>query len=373
MAPSGAGVPTTEKTTASDGDPVQVAFCPFHPSGFAGSIAAAYLCTMNGFLRKWHLVPGLTISFSLAVIVSLRKLYRTEDVPVQQAVFQIGGAFLFTLSCWFTHHYIHRTHFRYRLLNRPGIKVAMALFVSVLLSAFLAPFILDRDVKHPYFAILVRSLVLGGFQYFMVYYITVLEVSHQSKLEIEKLKHENVRARLQSLTQQVSPHFLFNSLSTLRTMVQDPLSRNYISQLAQVYRYLLNHKQQELATVTEELQFLEAYAYILKERFEDALRIKIHPEHISTYKKIPPISLQLLLENAVKHNVVSKEDPLTIHIYEEEDFLSVENNRQPRRSVEESSSGKGLQNIDERCRLLCGRGIVIYADDTVFKVKIPLA
>lgn len=350
-----------------------MAFCPFHPSGFAGSIAAAYLCTMNGFLRKWHLVPGLTISFSLAVIVSLRKLYRTEDVPVQQAVFQIGGAFLFTLSCWFTHHYIHRTHFRYRWLNRPGIKVAMALFVSVLLSAFLAPFILDRDVKHPYFAILVRSLVLGGFQYFMVYYITVLEVSHQSKLEIEKLKHENVRARLQSLTQQVSPHFLFNSLSTLRTMVQDPLSRNYISQLAQVYRYLLNHKQQELATVTEELQFLEAYAYILKERFEDALRIKIHPEHISTYKKIPPISLQLLLENAVKHNVVSKEDPLTIHIYEEEDFLSVENNRQPRRSVEESSSGKGLQNIDERCRLLCGRGIVIYADDTVFKVKIPLA
>ena len=186
------------------------------------------------------------------------------------------------------------------------------------------------------------------------------------------LKQAQLRAQLLSLQQQVSPHFLFNSLSTLKTIAKDQETKTYVLQLANVYRYLLNFNEHHLASVKDELAFMRSFLYILQERFEDALKISIHvPDEFLSYQ-IPTLSLQLLIENAVKHNIVSPEQPLYIRIYTDDSpSLTVENSFQPKLFVEETT-GKGLQNIKERYQLLTGKQVEVSIDNGLFVVILPL-
>jgi len=187
-----------------------------------------------------------------------------------------------------------------------------------------------------------------------------------------ELRMQSLKAQLYALQQQVSPHFLFNSLSTLKTMVPEQATKTYIIQLANVYRYLLTFHESLKITLKEEMAFMSSYLYILQERFEDALQIEIDIQAGSLLSYIPPISLQILVENAVKHNVVSFEQPLKIRIYTDAgDHLVVENTYQPRLSVEESV-GKGLRNVNERYHLLAGQQITVNRDESRFTVILPL-
>ncbi|MGY0034857.1 sensor histidine kinase [Pedobacter sp. NJ-S-72] len=162
---------------------------------------------------------------------------------------------------------------------------------------------------------LIKDSFVSIFTYIIIYNVQINIQLQKSKLENEMLKQAQLRAQLLSLQQQVSPHFLFNSLSTLKTIAKDQETKTYVLQLANVYRYLLNFNEHHLASVKDELAFMRSYLYILKERFEDALKISIHvPDEFLSYQ-IPTLSLQLLIENAVKHNIVSPEQPLHIRIY----------------------------------------------------------
>jgi LytS/YehU family sensor histidine kinase len=142
-------------------------------------------------------------------------------------------------------------------------------------------------------------------------------------------------------------------------------------QLANVYRYLLGSEQEHLTVLEKELEFTRSYLYILQERFEHGLHVEIELPEASLSRNIPPYSLQILVENAVKHNIVSEDAPLTIRIYVESEMLCVENNVLPRMSVEEST-GKGLNNIKERYRLLSSHEIEIIDNSARFIVKLPL-
>jgi two-component system LytT family sensor kinase len=191
---------------------------------------------------------------------------------------------------------------------------------------------------------------------------------------IEKglLEQAHLRAQLISLQQQISPHFLFNSLSTLKTMVSDPSAKNYIVHLAGVYRYLLSFNEQYLTPLDEELKFISSYLHILNERFGDMLKVTmdIQPQHRSLF--LPPLSLQLLIENAIKHNVCSKERPLYISIATTDlPALKVENNFQPKRSRLERP-GMGLRNIIERYKLLVDKSVDVANENAKFTVTIPL-
>jgi LytS/YehU family sensor histidine kinase len=206
----------------------------------------------------------------------------------------------------------------------------------------------------------------------MVYYIAALQEAQQAKTEIEQLKKENLEARLNLLKQQISPHFLFNSLSTLKTIAPDNNTRQYIMQLSNVYRYLLNYNDNNMATLQNELAFTNSYLYILKERFENALQVNIQVPEQVLLKNMPPLALQILIENAIKHNVTSADEPLHINISSEQDaVLVVQNNLQPKLSFEKGS-GKGLQNISDRYQLLSGKQIDIIQTRDHFIVKLPL-
>ncbi len=217
----------------------------------------------------------------------------------------------------------------------------------------------------------IRGLVIGSFQYFVIYYFAMTQHVQRAKMEIEQLKKENLEARLSLLKQQVSPHFLFNSLNTLKTMTDAPDARQYIVQLSHVYRYLLSYNDNSMATLKDEMEFTESYLAILKERYENALLINKEIPEAALHHKLPPLALQILIENAIKHNIVSVEEPLTIDIRWKDDMLEVANNLNRRLSVAEQT-GTGLHNIRERYRLLCQRSMETDINHDSFVVRIPL-
>lgn len=208
---------------------------------------------------------------------------------------------------------------------------------------------------------------------FIIFNIIYTNDTLQKKqLENEHFKQVQLRAQLLSLQQQLSPHFLFNSLSTLKTIATDPDTKRFIVQLSHVYRYLLNVKEKDVTTLEEELSFVRSYLYILQERFENALVVTIHvPEDHYNYV-IPPLTLQLLIENAIKHNSFSIESPLQIKIgIPCNGILRVENSLSLRKTPEESTN-LGLANIKERFQLLLRKEPEIIITTDSFVVNLPL-
>ncbi len=221
-----------------------------------------------------------------------------------------------------------------------------------------------------------NAISFSALVYFIASSSDITRRSQRNQLEIEQLKQENLEARLKLLKQQVSPHFLFNALSTLKTTVDNPQTKNYIVQLSNVYRYLLSDKdspqQKNLVSLCDELAFIQSYLYILTERFEEALQVKIDVDENLMQKKLPPLALQILIENAIKHNIISPDEPLLIEVYNEgSSTLTVRNRLQPKLSTDDSI-GIGLQNIKDRYRLLGNKGIEVIPTEETFTVKIPL-
>lgn len=193
--------------------------------------------------------------------------------------------------------------------------------------------------------------------------------------EAEELKKRNLQTQLESLKEQVKPHFLFNCLNTLQALVieeEKQRTLDFITDLAQVYRYLLQSNHQSLISLHKELEFIRAFVELLQHRFESGFRLEIDiPEHYLDHQ-LPPLTLQILVENAVKHNRISVAHPLTIKLYSDSTGnLVVVNNRQPKRT-RVASNGTGLANISAKYRLLNQSDIIIYESNTHFQVSIPL-
>ena len=191
--------------------------------------------------------------------------------------------------------------------------------------------------------------------------------------KIQKVIAGSASAQFDALKNQLDPHFLFNSLNVLTSLIdEDPdNAQRFTTSLSKVYRYVLEQKNKELVTVEDELNFARTYMSLLKMRFEDSIIFEI-PEKVSNPEaKVVPLSLQLLLENAVKHNTVAANKPLHIKIYERENNLVVENNIQPKQVVKKSS-GVGLANISQRYGLLTKREMVIEETSKTFSVAVPM-
>jgi two-component system LytT family sensor kinase len=194
------------------------------------------------------------------------------------------------------------------------------------------------------------------------------------QVRAERLEKENVQAQFAALKSQVNPHFLFNSLSILSSLihVDAELSEKFIDQLSRAYRYILEQKDNERVLLKTELEFIQAYRFLLNIRFENKFDVIINvPEVDQTRYSIAPLTLQLLVENAVKHNRMSAKEPLQVQIQLEDDNLVVRNNLQPR-PQSENSTGVGLQNIITRYTLLTERRVWVGESDGSFVVKVPL-
>lgn len=200
-----------------------------------------------------------------------------------------------------------------------------------------------------------------------------LEAWREAAIQVEKSKKEMVISQYESLKNQVNPHFLFNSLNSLTHLVyenQDQAAK-FIKQLANVYRYVLENKNRELVSLSDEWDFTESYLFLEKIRFGENLIIEKNISG-SEHKMLAPLSLQMLVENSIKHNVVSEDDPLKIEVYVENDFIVVKNNLQ-KKNIVKGSSGIGLNNIRERYHYLVpDRQVEVVPTGQEFIVKLPL-
>jgi len=194
----------------------------------------------------------------------------------------------------------------------------------------------------------------------------------QNKNDILRLEREELKAKVISLKNQLNPHFLFNTFGTLIDLIEENqnLAIEYVEELSSVYRYMLLSKDKILLPIEDEVEFINSYFFLQSKRFGKNLILEINIKDEVMHKLLPSLSLQLLVENAIKHNIISNEKPLVIKIYGDDDKIVVSNNLQMKTTLEEST-GIGLNNIKERYFFYDKKEIEILSTEKIFTVKLP--
>ena len=197
--------------------------------------------------------------------------------------------------------------------------------------------------------------------------------STRKEIVEQKLIAKSANAQFESLKNQLDPHFLFNSLNVLSSLIDEnpDQAQHFTASMSKIYRYVLEQKDKELVTVEEELDFARTYCDLLKTRFEDSVNFEFMVSQGDLKSYVVPLSLQLLLENCIKHNFATAQKPLKVKIYSEQGFLLIENNLQAREQMKEGA-GIGLANIVQRYSLLTKRNVFIEKSEDFFRVKIPI-
>lgn len=209
------------------------------------------------------------------------------------------------------------------------------------------------------------SVSLYAFHFYRAY--------QESKLKEQKVIAGTASAKFESLKNQIDPHFLFNSLNVLSSLIEEnpDNAQKFTTSLSKIYRYVLEQKDKELVSVEEELSFAKTYMNLLKMRFENSITYELPNDFGNAEARVVPLSLQLLLENTIKHNVVSEQRPLHVKIFIEDNYLIIQNNLQ-KKEVLQDRQGVGLQNIVNRYALISERKVLIEENQEIFSVKIPI-
>jgi len=221
-----------------------------------------------------------------------------------------------------------------------------------------------RSVPYTVMISFVISLIFTAIGFFFAW--------KRSFLQAEKLKVEMLAYKYESLRNQINPHFLFNSLNVLSDLVYDDqaMAVKFIRQMSDLFRYVLDSRDKELVPLKDELEFIRSFTFLLKTRFEDKLKIEIDVQ-ANPEEYIVPMTLQLLIENAVKHNEVSEAYPLRISVRKVNDCLEVENNLQPK-SAGDDSKKTGLKNITQQFAFFSEKPIKIITSDERYMVRVPI-
>lgn len=243
------------------------------------------------------------------------------------------------------------------------------------LHSFFEDYPLDPLTNHSIYTGLTRltyrGILIGVILYPSAYFLDTQRRLHKHRLKLEQRKQQNLLAELNYLRQQMNPHFLFNALNVLKSGTKEEWVRQYTVQLAEIYRYFLDHNlESDVIRVSEEIAFIKNYLSILKHRFGDAFEVeqRLTDKQFNFY--IPPLSIQILIENAIKHNTISSSHPLHISISVAEHHILVSNTKRIRFSSEKT--GVGLRNLKERYRLLSDKPVIIEENEDFFVVKLPL-
>lgn len=195
-----------------------------------------------------------------------------------------------------------------------------------------------------------------------------------SLVKAQALEKENIQSQYQTLKSQINPHFLFNTLNTLSSLIEDdpPKAVNYVEKTADFMRSLLDMKDKEIISLRQETAIIETFYMLQKARFGDNLQLTIELPLEVFHKQLPPLALQMLLENAIKHNIISSEKPLNIRIFlSDHNYLTIINNLQ-KKEQKAAGSGIGLQNIKNRYGFLTDQPVIISETHHEFSVKLPL-
>lgn len=326
------------------------------------------------FSRIMAIRYSVTISLILNAILFIGH-QNSGLINLSQLSFASISNFILFYSLYsFNFNVIKRNLSRHKKLLIATIgSIIIAIILNIVFDRLAILFNLELIIPHKFILIanLMRDLIIVIIVLLSTFLLNSIYEHQQTLIENEKLITENIRIRYEALKNQVDPHFLFNSLNTLDGLIalENEKGHEYVQNLASVFRYAIGNK--EIMQLEDELNFTESYASLMKIRYGENLKIKYSIDKKYRTYYIMPISLQLLVENAIKHNVISNKQALTINIEStSNDTIKVWNVIQPKKMAE-SSEGIGLANLTERYNLLFQKSILITKTD-VFCVEIPL-
>ncbi|TVQ18267.1 MAG: hypothetical protein EA361_01600 [Bacteroidetes bacterium] len=302
----------------------------------------------NLFLNSaiYNLVIGLSLWRGIAFVSTLLDKYRPPGLsPERNLVMHMAATLIYSsIAILLLNFLVYRWLFGYNLLENPRLFIIIGtiqLFIVVIITG--VHYVLDflRSLKH-------------------------------AIKEQEALKRESLHHKYEALKNQMSPHFLFNSLSVLSALVEQDKekSQTFIKQLAEVYRYVLEHKGEELVPLEKEMEFVHAYIYLNQIRHDSSLKVEMDMDNLNGF--VIPMSIQLLVENALKHNEASEKNPLTLTIARTDaDTIEVRNSYQPKTGI--AGSGLGLSLLKKRCLFMFGREVNIQNLNGTYRVALPMA
>jgi sensor histidine kinase YesM len=333
----------------------------------------------NPFKKLWHFVLAI-------ILLSAPITFLFVDPSSSFTEYLIGFIWSFTITAtqWIGHVYINnRISEKMDWISHPWKRAFIGTFFILIYAvvAFLAVQImmyylvlhrLPHNLLNWMFHSSLYSVSIAFGASFFFTTIGFFKAWKKSLLEAEQLKVEMLAYKYEALQNQINPHFLFNSFNVLSDLVytDQKMAVRFINQLSGLFRYVLDSRDKDLVPLKNELEFLDAYIYLLKTRFNDKFNIQvtIKPE---PDEMIVPMALQLLVENAVKHNEISDEKPLLVTLKKEVDFIEVKNNRQTKQ-VGEASKKMGLKNIEQQFGYFTDKPIQIIPSETEFLVRLPL-
>jgi hypothetical protein len=265
-------------------------------------------------------------------------------------------------------------------LNRYKATAAVLVFISLtsaiaaLLAGYGIPFHFEGSLSSKGFFRMLLVAILAELTFYSVSYVITYAVSKSNEVLMEQEKAHQAEFRYMTLKRQVDPHFLFNSLNILDSLVRDGEKEEaslFTRRLAGIYRYMLRHEGESLVRISEEMEFAKKYYELLKVRFSSGLFVKVDVPEADMSRFIIPCTLQLLIENATKHNSISEEDPLIIKIFSNGEVLCVENNLKPKLTTS-PSTGLGMKYITQQYQDASGEKVIVEKTDKMFCVRLPL-
>jgi len=334
------------------------------------------------------LVIAITINFPLVLGVLFDNGgghgrdggFRKETFDTGLATLEFLNTFLVAFLIFTLNFYLLKPFSRHQKTNFRTISIAVLLtFLSVMVLGLIynaiKPFVgseinMNRHHDELLFQNLFSSvLVLGS-----IFIIHLIFQKQAYELENEKLRTESLQSQFESLKNQMSPHFLFNTLTALKSLIRESpdLADQYVNHLSQVLRYTLQSNEKKTVTLREEMEFTESYLFLIKMRYGTNLTVKTTIQERYMSMELPPLTIQTLLENAVKHNEISNKKPFAIVIQTSEKPELMVSNQIQKKLTQELGTGIGLTNLSKQFQLLGERDIQIIQEDNEFRVIIPL-
>jgi len=260
-----------------------------------------------------------------------------------------------------------------RIAFQLSLGAAVGVFIRFLIYFFgepYLPFKLDELFLATTWVIYILATVGINLGFFTDYFINRWK---DSLVVAERLEKEKAQVQFDNLKNQLNPHFLFNALTSLHGLILENqgLASEFLQHLSKVYRYVLQNKDKNFVSLQTELDFIQNYVFLLRTRFQRALIINFDVSEVARERAVVPVTLQILIENALKHNIADAEKPLQIDVITMGDYLVVSNNLQLRKRVE-TSNKQGLENLKSLYGFLTERHVIIDQTDDRFAVKIPL-
>jgi len=305
-----------------------------------------------------------------------------DNKMLQMFLYTVLYTFCLGLANFGVFHFLDR-HFTEDRFSRKRVIIGfVGSFLISLLTIFMLRIFEDVVIENRSFAEFINkespgnyifAIIITFFVTLSLYAFNFYKAYQDNKVKEQKIIAGTASAKFESLKNQIDPHFLFNSLNVLSSLIEEnpENAQRFTTSLSKVYRYVLEQKDKELVSVEEELAFAKTYMNLLKMRFENSLFYELPTSISNPDAKVVPLSLQLLLENTVKHNVVSEKKPLHIRIFEGNDYLVIQNDLQ-KKEVLQDRQGVGLQNIISRYHIITKRKVLIDQNENMFSVKIPI-